>query len=77
MRQLESIRKEVRKMVTGSNNKLEQLRQAVLCNQRGREVEVEPTGEIRIPDEAECRDQDLIQHRPLKPSKMSDYAFGG
>jgi hypothetical protein len=66
-----------RDMTTAPTNKLEQLRQAVLGNQRGREVEIEPTGEIRISEEAENRDQDLIQHRPLKPSKMSPHTFGG
>lgn len=63
--------------MTTAPDKLEKLRQAVLGNQRGREVEVEPTGEIRIPEDPENRDQDLIQHRPLKPSKMSPHTFGG
>jgi len=63
-------------MTTASSNKLEQLREAVLGNQRGREVEVEPTGEIRIPEEAENRDQNPAIDRPLKPSKMSPHTFG-
>lgn len=63
-------------MANESTKKLEKLRQAVLGNQRGREVEVEPTGEIRISDEAENGGRNDSHNRSHKPSKMADHTFG-
>lgn len=62
--------------MTATSSKLEQLREAVLGNQRGREVEVEPTGEIRIPEEADGNNRDLSEDQPAKASKMSKHIFG-
>ena len=62
--------------MTSSTSKLEQLRQAVLGNGRGREVEVEPTGEIRIFQEGDTNNHDLSEDRPPKASKMSKHTFG-
>ena len=62
-------------MATDPTNKLEQLRQAVLGNRRGREVEVEPTGEIRIPEESENSGQGQGQPQPSKVTKMSPHTF--
>ena len=70
------MRKEVIKMTAASSGKLEQLRQAVLGNQRGREVEVEPTGEIRVAGDVDNGNQDFSNERPTKPSKMSSHTFG-
>ena len=59
-------------MANQSTNQLEQLRRAVLGNRRGREVEVEPTGEIRVPGNG---DDDSSGSPTLKPSKMSKHTF--
>ena len=56
------------------SGKLEQLRQAVIGNQRGREVEVDPTGEIKIADKDEGENQNFSN--PPKASKMSPHTFG-
>ena len=58
-----------------TNEQLEQLRQAVIGNRRGREVEVDPTGEIRIPHESDD-EENSSDIRRLKPSKMSKHTFG-
>jgi len=62
-------------MTTQSDQNIEQLREAVLGNQRGREVEVDPSGEIRISHDNETN-PDRTHERPLKPSKMADHTFG-
>ena len=59
-----------------NRSKLDQLRDAVLGNGRGREVEVEPTGEIRVPEENEANGPDHAEEEPIKPSKMSRHTFG-
>ncbi|MBW2063315.1 MAG: hypothetical protein JRJ03_00140 [Deltaproteobacteria bacterium] len=62
--------------MASNSGKLEQLRQAVLGNGRGRQAEVEPTGEIRISEETDENGQDLSEDRPKKASKMSPHTFG-
>lgn len=54
--------------------KLDQLKQAVLGNRCGREVEVDPSGQINIPDESDSEDDDAPKRRS-KPSKMSQHTF--
>ena len=65
-------RKEVKKMVAESE-RLEQLRDAVAGNGRGREVEVEPTGEIIVPENN--GGQDIPGDDRPKPSKMCPHTF--
>ncbi len=59
-------------------SKLEELRQAVLGNKRGREAEVTPDGQVVLgsgddQDSGERADQET--HKP-KVSKMSPHTFG-
>ncbi|MEJ2102467.1 MAG: hypothetical protein P8X68_21235 [Desulfobacterales bacterium] len=56
------------------SNRLEQLRDAVVGNGRGREVEVEPTGEIRVPENGDGGQDIAGEDRP-KPSKMCPHTF--
>jgi len=62
--------------MTATSGKLEQLRQAVLGDGRGREVEVEPSGEIRVSNENKGDSQDFSDVLPPKASKMSPHTFG-
>ena len=62
-------------MVAGSNT-LDELRQAVLGNNRGRSVEVKPTGEILLADEEVGTDQNVPDTPQPKVSKMSKTTFG-
>jgi hypothetical protein len=52
--------------MAAQTDQFEELRNAVLGNERGREVEVDPTGEIRTTNEEETRS---------KPSKMCPHTF--
>lgn len=62
-----------------NRTKLEALRQAVLGNERGREAEVSPDGQVVL---SSGSDQDVENqpeqegHRP-KGAKMSPHAFAG
>ncbi len=60
-----------------NNSKLEELRQAVLGNQRGREAEVTPDGQVVL---SPGDDQDAVnqpdQKTHAKVSKMSPHTFG-
>ena len=70
------IGKEVRLMA--ANEKLEELRQAVLGNGRGREVEVTPDGQVHADssvNHAADNPQDQESMNP-KPSKMSKVTWG-
>jgi hypothetical protein len=58
------------------SNTLENLRQAVLGNGRGREVEVDPSGEIRIADGDGGNSSAQAGDHPPKPSTMSPHTFG-
>jgi len=62
--------------MAASTKRLEDLRQAVLGNGRGREVEVEPTGEIRETGGNNGNGSHEPQDRPSKASKMSPHTFG-
>ena len=62
-------------MAARLTDKFEQLRQSVLGNnQRGREVEVQPTGEIHIPEQADNGGQNSLIEP--KPTKMSLHVWG-
>jgi hypothetical protein len=61
-------------------SKLEELRQAVLGNKRGREAEVTPDGQVVLSgsgdDQNASNQADQETHAP-KVSKMSPHTFGG
>ena len=61
--------------MTATTEQLNQLRQAVLGNRRGREVEVEPTGEIHLPGDNGDGDHDLSDTEPQRLTKMSPHIF--
>lgn len=61
-----------------SRSKLEELRQAVLGNRRGREAEVTPDGQVVLNSESE-QNFDNQQDQGLhgaKVAKMSEHTFG-
>jgi len=64
----------VREMATGS--KLEQLRDVVLGNGRGRQVEVSPTGEILTNGETQAEGNNQAQDPQPRPAKMDKQIFG-
>jgi hypothetical protein len=59
--------------MAAESDRLEQLRDAVVGNGRGREVEVKPTGEIIVPENNSGRDISG-DDRP-RPSKMCPHTF--
>jgi hypothetical protein len=61
-----------------SKAKLEELRQAVLGNRRGREVEVDPSGQVILdpgPGQNPESQPDQESDKP-KPAKMSPHTWG-
>lgn len=59
-----------------ARSKLTQLREAVLGNGRGREVEVSPTGEILANGETQAEGNNQTQDPQVRPAKMDKHIFG-
>ena len=61
-----------------ARSKLEELRQAVLGNQRGREVEVAPDGQVVLNPEGNQNPEAHSDQETQQPkvSKMSPHTFG-
>lgn len=63
-------------MASRSGN-LEELRRAVLGNQRGREVEVASDGQIITPESGQNPESPSAQEsEPPRPSRMSTHTWG-
>lgn len=62
-----------------AKSKLEELRQAVLGNKRGREAEVTPDGQVVLgsDDDQNMDNQPDREVHKAKVSKMSPHTFGG
>lgn len=62
-----------------SRSKLEELRQAVLGNKRGREAEVTPDGQVVLNsgNGQDLENQPEQEDQRTKVSKMSPHTFGG